>query len=527
MRRWIISLILITLIMPIVSAQLLEFEPEGKVITLVGAKTTGDFELKNPFTITFTSVTIKDVKILDKNKNEVSGFSISLSPKMFYEWKPEEKRVITYTIVTDKNVAPGEYTLYIFMWGFHDDEMYLIRAYVPLEVKDKPLIFYEAVSYVKERPNSNIVFNGETIIVYSHVANLASEVINATASTCLKDMGGNIVIEKYANLSLFPGDNLVKFELKVPESVPPGNYELTYKISYERGEYVFRKDYIVEFGVSLATISIEKTNVLQGEENYAYVFISSERDIHVNLTVQVHSEDGNAIYKNKTTIKARPGSNLVKIKLPTEYLGENVVNVNLEYDGLKLGSASTWYLVVGYPTLTILTENNQTVLPPTIIINNPNAFQIPATLTYTIRWMNGTIVKEIKEIYLPPGETTVKIPINGYGKFSYEITLTSFGKSTKISGWGEVLPPSETSGREETKPSQTSTTQSTFTFTTKNQTYTTPALTGNNQKTIILLISVMLLVLVGAGIYYYSRKKTRKRKRERPKPKRKSPLGRR
>lgn len=34
-------------------------------------------------------------------------------------------------------------------------------------------------------------------------------------------------------------------------------------------------------------------------------------------------------------------------------------------------------------------------------IMNPNS----ATLTYTIRWMNGTIVKEIKEIYLPPGET--------------------------------------------------------------------------------------------------------------------------
>ncbi|AEC51882.1 hypothetical protein PNA2_0966 [Pyrococcus sp. NA2] len=515
MKRALIPLLFVLFISFPVRAQVTSFTANGQVVCLVGSTTTGEFELVNPLPVEFTYVSVRDIKIIDKNGKEVPGISVNLLNMIIKEWGAKESRTIKYFTRTSKDVKPGKYTLYLFMWGFTRKELYLIRAYVPVEVSDKPLVFREAVSFIKENPFSGVALTGNTIVVYSHVTNIASSPINATSKAYLRDNLGNVIVKLERNVTLNPGDNLIRFEIKIPLNTSDGIYELKYVISYPGGTYEFSKNYVVEFGVSFQGLSIEKTNVLEGEENFAYIAVTSDRSISLNLTLKVYNELSGLIYSNSSEVKIGKGSAIIKLRLPTIHPGKNTVVVDLKFKNRVIGEKTGWYLVVGYPRV------NASVEGSFIRINvfNPNSFNVKGILQYRIEWEDGRIIKKTMEIDIPPGNNTYVAKLEGYGKFKYNVSVESFGRRIWVSGSGKIEKP--TMPRASTPRETSSPTEPSSTSTSKS---TTPIVTKGKSRG-LLVLAIAIVVAVGVSLlYYYNTPKRRRRKR--PKPRRKSPLGR-
>ncbi|MFA4720510.1 COG1470 family protein [Pyrococcus kukulkanii] len=520
MRKALFILVLLIL-MPFVNAQVGQFESEGKVIGLVNSVTSGEFYLINPLKIKFAHVSIKSVKFFDEEGNEVEDFNIEFQDSIFRFWDPGEKKLVKYSLYA-KNVTPGEYVLYIFMWGFTEtNQLYLLSVYVPVEVKDKPLIFQDAVSFVKDKPNAKVALSGDIIVVYSHVTNLASVPINVTARAEIVSQSGKVVTWREFNQSMNPGDNLIRFELKLPDPLRPGVYELRYRISYERGVYEYSREYWVDIGISFVDMSIEGTNVLQGEDNFAYIVVSSDRSALINVNLTVYAPDYSL--ENSTKFRIIPGSNIIKLKLPTEKPGRHEVGVKVFYKGFEVGESTGDYLVIGFPTLNSSVKGDSIA----VMINNPNAISITATVDYRITWDDGSLVREAKELLLPPGNYTFSIALQRKGAFKYEISLRAFGKEFEVRGAGVIKPPSPTSTTT-SFPHSTTTSSSTITTSSESTTSSVTPAAPSPKKGSNWAFLLLLLVLVGivgiSGYYWFNDPKRKRRKRK--KPKRKSPLGR-
>ncbi|MFA4647522.1 hypothetical protein P8X24_09780 [Pyrococcus kukulkanii] len=519
--RKVLFILVLLILMPFVNAQVGQFESEGKVIGLVNSVTSGEFYLTNPLKIKFAHVSIRSAKFFDEEGNEVEGFNIEFQDSIFRFWGSGEKKVVKYSLYA-KNVTPGEYLLYIFMWGFTEtNQLYLLSVYVPVEVRDKPLIFQDAVSFIKDKPNAKVALSGDVIVVYSHVTNLASVPINVTARAEIVSQSGKVVTWEEFNQTMNPGDNLIRFELRLPDPLRPGVYKLKYEISYERGVYEYSREYWVDVGISFVDMSIERTNALQGEDNFAYIVISSDRSALIDVNLTVYAPDYSL--ENSTKFRITPGSNILKLKLPTEKPGRHEAGVKVFYKGFEVGEATGDYLVIGFPTLNASVKDGRIV----VVINNPNAISLTATVEYRITWDDGSLVREAKELLLPSGNYTFSIGLRREGGFKYVVSLKTLGREVEVEGVGVVGPSSITSS---TTSFPHSTTTSSLTTTTPSESTTssatpttTPPKKSNTWAFLLLLLA--LVGIAGVGGYYWltdSRRKRRKRK----KPKRKSPLGR-
>ncbi|ASJ17453.1 hypothetical protein A3L04_10415 [Thermococcus chitonophagus] len=518
MRRALLILIILIL-MPFVSAQFGQFKCEGEVIGLTGSTTSGEFYLVNSLKVKFSYVSIKQVKFFDSAGNEVEGFDIEFQDMIIRFWSPDEKKPIRYSLYVDKNVEPGDYTLYLFMWGFTETgQLYLISAYVPVEVKSRPLVFYEAMSFIKEKPNSKVALTGDTIVVYSHVRNLASVPINVTAKAQLLSQTGKVVVSRVATQKIEPGDNVIRFEIKIPDPLPPGVYELKYEISYERGVYEYSKQYWVEIGISLVNMSIESTNVLQGEENFAYLVVSSDRYSTVEVQLRVYAPDFS--FSNSTTYDVAPGSNILKLRLPTEKPGRHDITVSVLYKGLKVGESSGSYLVVGFPTLNA--SANGKVL--TVVITNPNTISLSGTLEYRIIWSDGSVVKGVETLMLPPGEFNFQVNLSKRGNFRYFIILDVLGREVEVKGIGSILQPTTSSSVSSTSSEKTTTSETLVTYANTTTSTSMAAVASSSKKSIIVVLVIVVVIGAVAGYSWFNDPKRKRRKRK--KPKRKSPLGR-
>ncbi|AFK22222.1 hypothetical protein [Pyrococcus sp. ST04] len=520
-------LVLLVLMMPFAMAQTGEFEVSGKIIGLTNATTSGEISLVNTLPVKFSYVTIKDLKFFDESGEEVNGFKIEFQESIIKSWSPGEKKVLMYTL-SSGNVTPGLYTLYLFMWGFtEDNKLYLLRAYVPVEVMDRPIIFKEAISLIKDRPHSKIALTGDSIVVYSHVVNIANEKIKLQAKAELIDPTGETVVSRQETVFLNPGDNLVRFELQIPDPAPQGRYEVKYTLTYDRGTYEYSESYWVELGIGLADLSVEKTNALQGEKNKAYLIVSSERDTILNVSWKVYDVKGALLSENETEVSVVPGSNIIGIPLPTAYPGTNKFIVKVFYKGVLIGEKSGEYLVVGYPSLLARAENS--TLHITVL--NPNSFQLQGLLIYRISWENGNLVKETRELKIPPGNMSLKINLKGEGRYSYDIVLQILNREFRVSGEGFVQPKPSSPTLTQEKTTTTLTTSKTeeqhwTTTSTFSPTTTTFKAGTLGTKWLVIVAILAVVVLAGVSVYYALERSPKRRRRARKKPKRKSPLGR-
>ncbi|ADT84650.1 COG1361 family protein [Thermococcus barophilus] len=521
MKRVTLIIAITLFLLPLASAQFIVFSSQGEILVLSGDYTEGTFILKNDQNFDFKIVSFRKYVVLDERLNRVEGFRLELQKTIYNEWTSGETREISYKLFVNESVKPGNYQIVLTFWGFLESgDIYIITAKIPVKVIDKPLIFEEAITYVKERPfSSNYVLNGETVVVSSHIKNLKNSIIPLKASTYLERNGKKyLLVTKTVNLT--KGDNIVRFEIPIPYDLPSGNYKLVYLLEYPGGTYSFSKEYYIQFGVELSALSLKSTQVMEDFENEAYVTLTSERDIKVNVTLLTYDKNGELLHKYAETVQLQKGTNIVRFSLPSAPPGEVKVLVKVTYDGIFLGERSATYHVMAYPKIDSVTYrilyNGKVEF--TVAIMNENSKKIEGVLHYKITAANETLYKGLKDITLFPGENKVRLEFTlPEGEAEYQFVLSAFGKNTIKEGTVYI---------EKQTPTQTlSSPSSSSTIKTKE---TTSQLIGGEhkeKKTWVMYLVGILIAAVLTAVLIGLVKSDKKKKRKRPRPKKKSPLG--
>jgi len=523
MRRVMIIMAMV-LVLPLASAQFITFPSRGEILVLAGDHAQGTFVLKNDQNLDFKVVSFRRYAVLDEKLNEVEGFKLELQRTIYNEWASGESREISYKLLVNESVKPGNYQIVLTFWGFLESgDIYIITARIPVKVVDKPLIFKEAITYVKERPfSSNYVLNGETIVVYSHVENLKNKVIPLKASAYLERNGKKyLLMKKVVNLT--KGDNVVQFELSVPYNLPSGNYKLIYLLEYPGGTYSFSKEYYIQFGVELSALSLKNTQVMEDSQNEVYVTITAERNINVNVTLVTYDKNNKLLHKYTKTIQLQKGTNIVRFKLPAASPGEVKVLVKVTHNGILVGEKSTTYYVIAYPRIDSVIYHmlNDGRVEFVVVITNENQEKIKGTISYKIAIANETLYKGLREIVLSPGRNEIQLEfLLPEGEVKYQFVLSAFNRQNVREGTIYIKKPTPT--------------KSSLTFTSaKNTTKETissqtESVKKDEMKKIeewaLYFITALAILIIIVAIMRI-RKPGKRKRRKRPKPKRKSPLG--
>lgn len=520
MKRMLLIPSLILAILPLASAQFITFLTTGGINVLSGDYTEGSFTLSNNAELNFDIVSFKEYKVVDERFNEVKGFTLELEQKIYHNWNSTQERKIGYKLSANESVKAGRYQLLLTFWGFlHSGDVYIITARVPVNVIDRPLIFKEASSYVKERPlSTNYALNGETIVVYSHVESLKRGIISLKAVAYLEREGkGYSIKEQMVNIT--KGGNIVKLEVPVPYNIPSGRYRLIYELSYEGGSYIFSTEYFIQFGVEISSISLKSTSVLEDETNEVYVTITSERDIPIDLTLGIYGENNQLLRKEVKRVNLKRGTNVYKFELYPEKSGDMKVSTEIFYNGTLLGEASTFYKVIAIPKIERINIDqwkNERKADFTLVIINSNDMEVRGSIEYKIYTGKGILHKGKSDLLLLPGKNELKLTFDvpEREKVFYEFKLMSFER--EMVKEGEVLFKWET-------PTSPSTTEKTTMASSPAQ--TTPQIEKRVEYPLYKLGLATVVIVTALLLYTLRRPRKTGRRRERPKPKRKSPLG--
>ena len=520
MRRMLLISALLLAILPLASAQFITFSTTGEINVLSGDYTEGSFTLSNDAELNFDIVSFKEYKVVDERFNEVKGFTLELEQKIHHNWNSTQERKIKYKLSANESVKAGRYQLLLTFWGFlHSGDVYIITARVPVNVIDKPLIFKEASSYVKERPlSANYALNGETIVVYSHVESLKRSIMPLKAVAYLEREGKKYSIKEQM-INITKGDNIVKLEVPVPYNIPSGRYKLIYELSYKGGSYIFSKEYFIQFGVEISSISLKSTSVLEDETNEAYVTITSERNIPIDLTLEIYGENNQLLRKEVKRVELKRGTNVYKFELYPEKSGDMKVSAKIFYNGTLLGEVSTFYKVIAIPKIEKISINqwkNEKKADFTLIIINSNSMEVKGSVEYKIYTGKGILYKGKSDLLLLPGKNELKLTFDvpEREKVFYKFKLMSFER--EIVKEGEVLFKWET-------PTPTTTTEKTTT--TSSPIQPTTQIEKKVEYPFYKLGLAAVVIVTTLLLYTLRRPRKTRRRRERPKPKRKSPLG--
>ena len=518
MRRAVVTLILLTLVtalLPGSSAQFVTFTTHDEISLLRGDYSTGTIMLTNAGGFSFKIVSYQKFWVEDENGNVIPGFNLILTPTIFSDWSSQKTYSVSYNISCASNVSGGTYTLYLRFLAFtSDNSMYIVHATVPLHVIEKALDFGVADAYVKERPGSSYVLNGETIVVFSHVNNIGHSSVTLQAAVSFS-MGKKVYFLENRTLKMVPGDNLIRFEVPVGYELPEGTYRLEYVLKYDGGTYRYSREIPVKFGVNLVGASLQSETVKLGEENRAYLTLLSERNVNLNLTVETY-RNGTLVARTVEPTVIKGGTNVLEVNLPTNVSGELTSLIELTFDGRIIGERNVSYKVLAPPFIKNVTYERVTTdeVVFRIVIDNPNYEPLEGQLSYRIVTNGSVLYKDSLRSTIRPGVNEVslrfKLPMKQI--VGYEFTLSAMGE-TSVSRGELYLEP----------PAPPTTTTPTTTTTASNTTTTTPAGTSAGLWLGILVVVFLLLV---AGAFYYTREGGKSRKRTRPKPKRRSPLGR-
>ncbi|ASJ06319.1 COG1361 family protein [Thermococcus pacificus] len=516
-----ILLLLVISMLPRVSGQFDQLETSDEITILRDDYSSGMIWLTNAGGLTYKVVSYQRFWVEDSEGNKIPGFEFNISPSVFTDWSPKGRYSFSYNISCPSNVSGGTYTLYMRFLAFTPDGlMYILFARIPLHVIAEPLNFGVATAYVQSRPSSSYVLNGEKIVVFSHVANIGHRDVPAVGSVSFV-MNGKTYFSDSRNLTLVPGDNLVKFEIPVGYDLPEGSYRVNYRIRYSGGEYTYSKDFQVKFGVTLVGVSLKSGEVSVNEENTAYLTLLSERVIDLNLTVEAY-RGGELVSKATKPVRVVRGTTVLEASLPTNVSGNITALLKLTYGERLIGEDNVTYTVSAPLVLKNVsyerTSENEVTFRLTLW--NPSESEVDGILTYRISTDDGVLYKDSIKQSIPSGssEVTVKFEIPVGKTVYYEFALVSAGESSSIKGQFYLEPPAPPTTT--TRPPTTTTPS-----TTTSSNTTTAAGGGGSRETWIALVLVAF-ILLAVGTWYYLREQGSTKKRVRPKPKRRSPLGR-
>lgn len=524
MRKAVMVFILLLLVISVLPRALGQFgqlETSDEITVLRGDYSSGTVWLTNGGGFTYKVVSYQRFWVEDSEGNEVPGFEFNISPHVFTDWKPKGRYSFSYNITCPSNVSGGTYTLYMRFLAFTPDgSMYILFARIPVHVIAEPLEFGVAEAYVQNRPGSSYALNGEKIVVFSHVSNIGHRNVSAVGSVSFV-MDGKAYFSEERNLTLVPGDNLVRFEIPVGYDLPEGSYRVNYRIRYSGGEYTYSKDFQVKFGVTLVGVSLKSDEVGINEENTAYLTLLSERVIDLNLTVEAYRE-GEIVSRSTEPVRVVGGTTVLEVSLPTNVSGSITALLKLTYGERVVGEGNVTYTVSAPPVLKNVsyerTAENEVMF--TLALVNPSGSEVDGVLTYRISTDDGVLYKDSIKQSIPAGssEVTVKFEVPVGKTVYYEFVLVSAGESSSIKGQFYLEPPAP--------PTTTTRPPTTTAPSTTTPSNTTTTAGGGSRGTWIALVLVAFLLLAVGAWYYLNRQGGAKKKRVRLKPKRRSPLGR-
>lgn len=521
----VIALILLTI--PHVLALSPPVRPEGGITVLTGDYSSGAITLINQDEITYRITGYQRFWVEDKSGKTVNGFNLTVFPKTISDWGPGTGVVLNYNLSCPENIKGGNYTLYLrFLAVVSGDSSYhIIQVAVPLRVIGHPLKFGVAGAYVVENPNSPYVLNGQTITVFSNVKNLGHKPVVVNASAELSQ-GGKNYFEDTKTVIIEPGNVLIHFQIPISYNLPEGTYRVKYTVRYPGGAFTYSKDLPVKFGVSVLAASVERSEVVPGVKNEAYLTVVSVRRIVMNLSVR--AEVHNITVERREKVVVTPGTSVLRVSLPSERPGNVTAILILNYGERTVGKAEVEYKVLSPPKLGNVSYTLQGDMAKfNVVLSNPEGHPVDGRLTYNLSSGGESLYLDTITLEILPGEKTLnmKFQLPKGKNVNYSFTLSAWGRIwDRKSGVMRVPLPTPPT----TTPTSTSTVSTTAepstSITTVIQTSTTPQ-EGNSVLWKVVALTGLLLV-VSAATWYCLNGDTKRKKRTRSKPKRHSPLGR-
>ena len=511
----LIVILIASMIMPLTSAQLGTVSVTGSITVVRGDYSEGSLVLTNNAGVVYSVVSYQTFWVEDSNGNRVGGFNFTMFPKVFPNWGRGQSKTIQYNMTVSKDVLPGNYTLYLRFIATYSGDIYILKAKVPVEVLASPLAFTGASFYVPGRGDVPNVFLGENVVVYSHVINVGHFNVTVRVFSALRTGNRNYSIV-FRNVTVSPGDTLIKFSLPVGWNYPEGNYSLIYRVSYGSQEYVYTKRLTVSLGVRLVSVSVEKGSVLLNDTLRAYATVISERNVNATVFCVAVLNDTKVFLTRTKEVALSPGTSIIQIPLPTSKPGNISAIVGLSVHGRPGGNETVHYTVYKPPSIELISPKllNST-LRVDVLLLNPTPETISGILEYQVFANGTTLSSDVIDVTLPPGKKKLSFTFNvpKGTNVTYSFKLRALGRvSIKEGNLWIPAPKSRTSSTQTPTVMPTTTSSST--------TSTTSQAGGDFPRWPVM--GLVLLILVAVALYYRNRSKKRSRKG----PKRRSPLGR-
>ncbi|WP_456422951.1 hypothetical protein [Thermococcus sp.] len=512
----LIAILMASMLMPLTSAQLGTVSVTGSITVVRGDYSEGSLVLTNNAGLVYSVVSYQTFWVEDSNGNRVGGFNFTMFPKVFPNWGRGQSKTILYNMTVSKDVLPGNYTLYIRFIATYSGDIYILKAKVPVEVLASPLAFTGASSYVPGRGDVPNVFLGENIVVYSHVINIGHFNVTVSVFSALRTGDRNYSIV-FKNVTVSPGDTLIKLSLPVGWNYPEGNYSLIYRVSYGSQEYVYTKRLTVSLGVRLVSVSVEREGVLLNDTLRAYATVISERNVNATVFCVAVLNDTKVFSTRTKEVALSPGTSIIQISLPTSKAGNISAIVGLSVHGRPGGNETVHYTVYKPPSIELISPKllNST-LRVDVLLLNPTPETISGILEYQVFANGTTLNSDVIDVTLPPGKKELSFTFNvpKGTNVTYSFKLRALGRVSIKEGNLWVPEPKP-------KPSPTGSMTTTSTAPSSNSTSMTGIVNGGGFPW-WPVVGLILLVLVVVVLYHWNRPKKRSRKG----PKRRSPLGR-
>ncbi|NJE05627.1 hypothetical protein E3E36_05610 [Thermococcus sp. M36] len=508
----LMSLLILSFIVPITAGQPNTIAVEGKITVLRGDYAVGQLELRNTGN-KYSVVRYQSFWVRDSAGNGVSGINFTMSPEYFSDWGYGEIRVVSYNVTCEDTVKAGNYTLYLRFLALSGGKMSIIYAKIPVEVTGQALKFGAVRAYVAERPGSSYVLNGENISVVDYVTNMGHSTVAAEAAVSLS-MGGKVYFARTERVELTPGENVLKFRVPVSYQYPEGVYTLRYVLRYSDGERVYTSEFPVKLGIGIIGISLKSDRVMVGEEDTAYVTITSERRVAVRIAVNTFVRN-ESVSRLEMSAVVGEGTSVIEVPLPTNVSGIAVTEISVSVGGRLVGKGRVAYQVVAPPEIREVSYkrvSEDRVAFRIVIVNQGDA--VEGTLTYKFYTGDRIIYKDAIREVLNPGvnEVTMTIGLPLGERVSYEFTLSAMGITSTSSGQLYLAPQNESVEQPVTQTPGA-----------ENASVTSSGENGSSRWVLGLAVLMVSAILVAAVLYGRGE---RGRKRSRPRPKRRSPLGR-
>jgi hypothetical protein len=514
----IVTLVLLSLIPLSSASKEYSFRTDKVLVVLPGESFNDTLTVVNTLPVNFTLVVYLGYYV------EPSGH-LNFTPiySVFKDWKAGESQRLAFNLTVGSDVPEGEYEIVVRFRGIDEEgSIYTVLLPIYVEVRKNPLTFSRFEWNVLERPGFRNPFRGETLIIDPEVWNIGRYPIGARVNLTIFDPLGRAVHNSSLSRIVSPGQEKFEFRVPIGWNWSLGSYRGRITLASPYGVEVKTFEFTVDNGLEILNASTSVETVLKGEEVEAYLTIISERKIRINVTFTVF-KNSRPIATGVVPVNLSPGTEIVRISLPTDISGTLHVRLSLTYRGVGIDNVTLSYTVLEYPLIeNVKTVVNSTHLYLRLFMLNPNAGRMNCSLYYELNSSGALLYSDIVGLTLNPGENvrTFDFPVLPNSTVTYLVKLEGEGKEFDKASGSIFIPPLPVNSQS---------------LNTSSITNSTGAV-GGSKPPLLWIVGALILIVVGIILFfvfgskgeesYVSPWERARKPRTRPKPKRRSPLGR-